>query len=67
MLDRLPFKHVVAVDFEFEFGGHDYAGSGRPVRRTAAAGLHGGEGTAQRRDLAAVARPVRIAAAVPAR
>jgi hypothetical protein len=23
MLDRLPFKHVVAVDFEFEFGGHD--------------------------------------------
>ena len=22
MLDRLPFKHVVAVDFEFEFGGH---------------------------------------------
>ena len=23
MLDRLPFKHVVAIDFEFEFGGHD--------------------------------------------
>src|SRR4051794_11582334 len=23
MLDRFPFKHVVAVDFEFEFGGHD--------------------------------------------
>jgi DNA polymerase-1 len=23
MLDRLPFKQVVAVDFEFEFGGHD--------------------------------------------
>jgi DNA polymerase I len=23
MLDRLPFKHAVAVDFEFEFGGHD--------------------------------------------
>jgi DNA polymerase family A len=23
MLDWLPFKHVVAVDFEFEFGGHD--------------------------------------------
>ena len=23
MLDRLPFKHVVAVDFEFQFGGHD--------------------------------------------
>ena len=21
-MDRLPFKHVVAVDFEFEFGGH---------------------------------------------
>jgi hypothetical protein len=25
MLDHLPFKHVVAVDFEFEFGGHDSA------------------------------------------
>jgi DNA polymerase family A len=25
MLDRLPFKRVVAVDFEFEFGGHDSA------------------------------------------
>lgn len=23
MLDRLPFRHVVAADFEFEFGGHD--------------------------------------------
>ena len=23
MLDPLPFKHIVAVDFEFEFGGHD--------------------------------------------
>src|SRR4051812_37200197 len=23
MLDRLPFKYVVAADFEFEFGGHD--------------------------------------------
>ena len=23
MLDRLPFKHIVAIDFEFEFGGHD--------------------------------------------
>jgi DNA polymerase-1 len=23
MLDLLPFKHLVAVDFEFEFGGHD--------------------------------------------
>jgi DNA polymerase family A len=23
MLERLPFQHVVAVDFEFEFGGHD--------------------------------------------
>lgn len=23
MFDRLPMKHVVAVDFEFEFGGHD--------------------------------------------
>src|SRR5262245_33651205 len=23
MLELLPFKHVVAVDFEFEFGGHD--------------------------------------------
>jgi hypothetical protein len=23
MLERLPFEHVVAVDFEFEFGGHD--------------------------------------------
>jgi hypothetical protein len=23
MLDRLPFRHVVAIDFEFEFGGHD--------------------------------------------
>jgi DNA polymerase-1 len=22
MLDRLPFEHPVAVDFEFEFGGH---------------------------------------------
>ena len=22
MLDRLPFRHVVAIDFEFEFGGH---------------------------------------------
>jgi DNA polymerase-1 len=25
MLDRLPFCHVVAIDFEFEFGGHDSA------------------------------------------
>jgi DNA polymerase-1 len=23
MLDRLPFKRIVAIDFEFEFGGHD--------------------------------------------
>ena len=23
MLDALPFQHVVTVDFEFEFGGHD--------------------------------------------
>ena len=23
MLDRLPFKQIVAIDFEFEFGGHD--------------------------------------------
>ena len=22
MLDPLPFRHVVAIDFEFEFGGH---------------------------------------------
>jgi DNA polymerase-1 len=22
MLDRLPFKHIVAIDFEFNFGGH---------------------------------------------
>ncbi len=22
MLDRLPFRHVVAIDFEFNFGGH---------------------------------------------
>jgi DNA polymerase I len=22
MLDRLPFNHIVAIDFEFEFGGH---------------------------------------------
>jgi hypothetical protein len=22
MLDRLPFKHIVAVDFEFDLGGH---------------------------------------------
>ena len=22
-MPRLPFAHVVAVDFEFEFGGHD--------------------------------------------
>jgi hypothetical protein len=25
MLDRLPFKRIMAVDFEFEFGGHDSA------------------------------------------
>src|SRR3954447_16640022 len=23
MLDRVPFKRIVAIDFEFEFGGHD--------------------------------------------
>ena len=23
MLDDLPFKRIVAIDFEFEFGGHD--------------------------------------------
>ena len=23
LLDRLPFKHIVAADFEFHFGGHD--------------------------------------------
>ena len=34
MLDRLPFKHVVAVDFEFEFGGHDStAAAGRSGER----------------------------------
>lgn len=27
MLDLLPFEHVVAVDFEFEFGGHDTLGA----------------------------------------
>jgi hypothetical protein len=29
MLDRLPFRHVVAVDFEFEFGGHDSPSAAR--------------------------------------
>ena len=23
MLGTLPYRHIVAVDFEFEFGGHD--------------------------------------------
>ena len=64
---ELPFKRIVAIDFEFDFGGHDFDGSSQPVRRTAAAGLHGGERAAQRPDLATVGGPVRIAAAVPAR
>src|SRR3954451_24051997 len=34
MLDRLPFKQIVAVDFEFEFGGHDSkAAAGRSGER----------------------------------
>ena len=67
MLDRLPFKHPVAVDFEFEFGGHASIGGREPIRRTAAAGVHGGEGVAQRADLGAVAWRIRVAAAVPDR
>ena len=55
MLDRLPFKHVVAVDFEFEFGGHDtLEAAGRSGERPRPVCMVG-EGTAQRQDLATVA------------
>ena len=34
MLERLPFEHVVAIDFEFEFGGHEtLAAAGRSGER----------------------------------
>jgi hypothetical protein len=36
VLDRLPFKNIVAVDFEFEFGGHNAVGERpRPVSMVA--------------------------------
>lgn len=55
MLDTLPFRYVVAVDFEFEFGGHSsFEEAGRSGER-AAADLYGSERAAQRTRVAHVA------------
>src|SRR5580704_11828111 len=49
MLEALPYRHVVAVDFEFEFGGHDsIEAAGRSGERPrpvclVAKELHGGK------------------------
>ena len=43
-LDLLPHPYVVAIDFEFHFGGHATPDRRRPLRRAAAPGLHGGAG-----------------------